>query len=245
MFYYLLAGASEEERTTFHLKKPEEYHYLSQVGILVFHLLTTSTSQTCSTRVVVVVHICLCFYGYVGFVPCAAICLPKFIYRVTCSSLDSQEARQLPLDTGKRPILAQRKRILLFIITYYTTIFHSRNNVNGCWFSEFCCGCTCCDWSSYTQQTHFYSLVTTLALTKTHSNRKGKTEMPFVPWWKWKAPCTEHTYISTLMECGFCVKLGASSQFVPVTDTHARIDTYTHYRTFVHLSSLFPLCLLL
>lgn len=32
MFYYLLAGASEEERTAFHLKKPEEYHYLSQVG---------------------------------------------------------------------------------------------------------------------------------------------------------------------------------------------------------------------
>lgn len=32
VFYYLLAGASEEERTAFHLKKPEEYHYLSQVG---------------------------------------------------------------------------------------------------------------------------------------------------------------------------------------------------------------------
>uniref|UniRef100_A0A672JM90 Myosin IXAa n=1 Tax=Salarias fasciatus TaxID=181472 RepID=A0A672JM90_SALFA len=31
VFYYLLAGASEEERTAFHLKKPEEYHYLSQV----------------------------------------------------------------------------------------------------------------------------------------------------------------------------------------------------------------------
>ncbi|XP_058256276.1 unconventional myosin-IXAa isoform X3 [Hemibagrus wyckioides] len=30
VFYYLLAGASEEERTTFHLLKPEEYHYLSQ-----------------------------------------------------------------------------------------------------------------------------------------------------------------------------------------------------------------------
>ncbi|CAN9506573.1 unnamed protein product [Ophioblennius macclurei] len=30
VFYYLLAGASEEERTSFHLKKPEEYHYLSQ-----------------------------------------------------------------------------------------------------------------------------------------------------------------------------------------------------------------------
>ncbi|XP_029961654.1 unconventional myosin-IXAa isoform X3 [Salarias fasciatus] len=30
VFYYLLAGASEEERTAFHLKKPEEYHYLSQ-----------------------------------------------------------------------------------------------------------------------------------------------------------------------------------------------------------------------
>ncbi|XP_039546730.1 unconventional myosin-IXAa isoform X5 [Pimephales promelas] len=30
VFYYLLAGASEEERTSFHLKKPEEYHYLNQ-----------------------------------------------------------------------------------------------------------------------------------------------------------------------------------------------------------------------
>lgn len=32
MFYYLLAGASEEERAMFHLQKPEEYHYLNQVG---------------------------------------------------------------------------------------------------------------------------------------------------------------------------------------------------------------------
>ncbi|XP_068189871.1 unconventional myosin-IXAa isoform X3 [Antennarius striatus] len=31
VFYYLLAGASEEERKTFHLKEPEEYHYLSQM----------------------------------------------------------------------------------------------------------------------------------------------------------------------------------------------------------------------
>ncbi|XP_038145770.1 LOW QUALITY PROTEIN: unconventional myosin-IXAa [Cyprinodon tularosa] len=31
VFYYLLAGASEEERRAFHLKKPEEYHYLSQM----------------------------------------------------------------------------------------------------------------------------------------------------------------------------------------------------------------------
>ncbi|XP_035250865.1 unconventional myosin-IXAa-like isoform X2 [Anguilla anguilla] len=31
VFYYLLAGASEEERTAFHLKKPEEYHYLNQM----------------------------------------------------------------------------------------------------------------------------------------------------------------------------------------------------------------------
>ncbi|KAL7406748.1 hypothetical protein ABVT39_025670 [Epinephelus coioides] len=30
VFYYLLAGASEDERKAFHLKKPEEYHYLSQ-----------------------------------------------------------------------------------------------------------------------------------------------------------------------------------------------------------------------
>ncbi|KAM3877414.1 unconventional myosin-IXAa [Diretmus argenteus] len=31
VFYYLLSGASEEERTAFHLKKPEEYHYLNQM----------------------------------------------------------------------------------------------------------------------------------------------------------------------------------------------------------------------
>lgn len=35
MFYYLLAGASEEERKSFHLLKPEEYHYLNQVGALI------------------------------------------------------------------------------------------------------------------------------------------------------------------------------------------------------------------
>uniref|UniRef100_A0A8C5BKU2 Myosin IXA n=1 Tax=Gadus morhua TaxID=8049 RepID=A0A8C5BKU2_GADMO len=33
VFYYLLAGVSEEERTAFHLRKPEEYHYLNQVGL--------------------------------------------------------------------------------------------------------------------------------------------------------------------------------------------------------------------
>lgn len=33
VFYYLLAGASEEERLAFHLKQPEEYHYLNQVGV--------------------------------------------------------------------------------------------------------------------------------------------------------------------------------------------------------------------
>uniref|UniRef100_A0A8C2H2G5 Myosin IXAa n=1 Tax=Cyprinus carpio TaxID=7962 RepID=A0A8C2H2G5_CYPCA len=31
VFYYLLAGSSENERTVFHLKKPEEYHYLNQM----------------------------------------------------------------------------------------------------------------------------------------------------------------------------------------------------------------------
>ncbi|XP_061451923.1 unconventional myosin-IXa isoform X3 [Rhineura floridana] len=30
VFYYLLAGASEEEKTAFHLKQPAEYHYLNQ-----------------------------------------------------------------------------------------------------------------------------------------------------------------------------------------------------------------------
>ncbi|XP_069382296.1 unconventional myosin-IXAa isoform X3 [Paralichthys olivaceus] len=39
VFYYLLAGTNEEERATFHLKKPEEYHYLSQ------HSQMTKTSQ--------------------------------------------------------------------------------------------------------------------------------------------------------------------------------------------------------
>ncbi|XP_036763728.2 unconventional myosin-IXa isoform X3 [Manis pentadactyla] len=31
VFYYLLAGASEEERLAFHLKQPEGYHYLNQI----------------------------------------------------------------------------------------------------------------------------------------------------------------------------------------------------------------------
>ncbi|KAM6937029.1 unconventional myosin-IXa-like [Xenentodon cancila] len=30
VFYYLLAGATEEEKKTFHLLRPEEYHYLNQ-----------------------------------------------------------------------------------------------------------------------------------------------------------------------------------------------------------------------
>uniref|UniRef100_A0A8D2LXW0 Myosin IXA n=1 Tax=Varanus komodoensis TaxID=61221 RepID=A0A8D2LXW0_VARKO len=30
VFYYLLAGASEEEKSAFHLKQPDEYHYLNQ-----------------------------------------------------------------------------------------------------------------------------------------------------------------------------------------------------------------------
>nr|XP_055048049.1 unconventional myosin-IXAb isoform X2 [Misgurnus anguillicaudatus] len=33
VFYYLLAGASEDERKSFHLLKPEEYHYLNQVSM--------------------------------------------------------------------------------------------------------------------------------------------------------------------------------------------------------------------
>ncbi|KAJ7311405.1 hypothetical protein JRQ81_007032 [Phrynocephalus forsythii] len=31
VFYYLLAGASEEEKAAFHLKQPDEYHYLNQM----------------------------------------------------------------------------------------------------------------------------------------------------------------------------------------------------------------------
>uniref|UniRef100_A0A672LCU3 Unconventional myosin-IXa-like n=1 Tax=Sinocyclocheilus grahami TaxID=75366 RepID=A0A672LCU3_SINGR len=37
VFYYLLAGSSEDERTVFHLKKPEEYHYLNQVKKLLLY----------------------------------------------------------------------------------------------------------------------------------------------------------------------------------------------------------------
>uniref|UniRef100_A0A672LDB7 Unconventional myosin-IXa-like n=1 Tax=Sinocyclocheilus grahami TaxID=75366 RepID=A0A672LDB7_SINGR len=37
VFYYLLAGSSEDERTVFHLKKPEEYHYLNQVRLIPLH----------------------------------------------------------------------------------------------------------------------------------------------------------------------------------------------------------------
>lgn len=33
VFYYLLAGASDEERKAFHLLKPDEYHYLNQVRL--------------------------------------------------------------------------------------------------------------------------------------------------------------------------------------------------------------------
>uniref|UniRef100_A0A8C5AM21 Myosin IXA n=1 Tax=Gadus morhua TaxID=8049 RepID=A0A8C5AM21_GADMO len=44
VFYYLLAGVSEEERTAFHLRKPEEYHYLNQVGR---HLLLPHTWDVC------------------------------------------------------------------------------------------------------------------------------------------------------------------------------------------------------
>ncbi|XP_063170325.1 unconventional myosin-IXa [Candoia aspera] len=31
VFYYLLAGASDEEKSAFHLKQPDEYHYLNQM----------------------------------------------------------------------------------------------------------------------------------------------------------------------------------------------------------------------
>uniref|UniRef100_H3BWT8 Myosin IXA n=1 Tax=Tetraodon nigroviridis TaxID=99883 RepID=H3BWT8_TETNG len=44
VFYYLLAGASEEERNSFHLLKPEEYHYLNQVTVVL-------TSETSAPRV--------------------------------------------------------------------------------------------------------------------------------------------------------------------------------------------------
>lgn len=47
VFYYLLAGASEEERKSFHLLKPEEYHYLNQVRI---HALTHIALSACTRR---------------------------------------------------------------------------------------------------------------------------------------------------------------------------------------------------
>uniref|UniRef100_A0AAY4CPH3 Myosin IXA n=1 Tax=Denticeps clupeoides TaxID=299321 RepID=A0AAY4CPH3_9TELE len=40
VFYYLLAGAREEERKEFHLIKPEEYHYLNQVATVMYCLKT-------------------------------------------------------------------------------------------------------------------------------------------------------------------------------------------------------------
>ena len=36
MFYYLLAGASDEDKEELHLTKPEEYCYLNQVNFLLF-----------------------------------------------------------------------------------------------------------------------------------------------------------------------------------------------------------------
>uniref|UniRef100_A0A669AV87 Myosin IXA n=1 Tax=Oreochromis niloticus TaxID=8128 RepID=A0A669AV87_ORENI len=51
VFYYLLAGASEEERKAFHLLKPEEYHYLNQVGTQK-HIrpnIDTNSKQDCFT----------------------------------------------------------------------------------------------------------------------------------------------------------------------------------------------------
>ncbi|KAM9408473.1 unconventional myosin-IXAa isoform 2-T2 [Pholidichthys leucotaenia] len=46
VFYYLLAGASEEERTAFHLKKPEEYHYLNQMSKTTRHPQWDSYSES-------------------------------------------------------------------------------------------------------------------------------------------------------------------------------------------------------
>lgn len=53
VFYYLLAGASEEERKSFHLLKPEEYHYLNQVRRL------THTQAKSENQVAVVVFMLL------------------------------------------------------------------------------------------------------------------------------------------------------------------------------------------
>lgn len=57
VFYYLLAGASEEERKTFHLLKPEEYHYLNQVG--------SPPHTHTRNQDVVWVYSCVCVYPVV------------------------------------------------------------------------------------------------------------------------------------------------------------------------------------
>lgn len=37
VFYYLLMGASKDEREEFHLLKPQDYHYLKQVPLISTH----------------------------------------------------------------------------------------------------------------------------------------------------------------------------------------------------------------
>ena len=57
VFYYLLAGASEEERKAFHLLKPEECHYLTQEGSPHTH---THTHTHTRNQDVVWVYSCVC-----------------------------------------------------------------------------------------------------------------------------------------------------------------------------------------
>ena len=37
VFYYLLAGADEDERESLHLLEPQDYYYLRQVSILYYY----------------------------------------------------------------------------------------------------------------------------------------------------------------------------------------------------------------
>ena len=64
VFYYLLAGASEEERLAFHLKQPEEYHYLNQVSVNEKHF---QTQGIIKLQILITVFFCLFFFLVLGF----------------------------------------------------------------------------------------------------------------------------------------------------------------------------------
>lgn len=77
VFYYLLAGASEEERKAFHLKKPEEYHYLSQVGSSQSH-----TDRTCFYLVVNLfasLSVVSCVVLFLVLCVCVVLCCVQYV----------------------------------------------------------------------------------------------------------------------------------------------------------------------